>query len=84
MMTVLPGRNPAAYQPIQLISIGLTNKPNIPGCEFSRAGAPAAAVNTFNRVKAISAAISATQQSTGLSHHEAFLSTKRSQPQLFQ
>lgn len=77
-MEPVRGSTPPAFRPIQLVSIGLTNRPNIPGTEFKTAG-----VNSGNRVKTIAAAVEAKCRTTGLSHHDAFLSTKRSQPELF-
>lgn len=78
-MESIAGTQPQAFRPKQLVSIGLTNKPNIPGTEFKTAG-----VNTGDRTKAIAAAVEETRKRTGLHHHDAFLATKRSQPALFQ
>lgn len=77
-----------AFRPVRLYSIGLTNKPNIPGTsiglntqEARYAGSsesPSAA-----RISAISQAVRAKMNSANLSHHDAYRAVERARPDLF-
>lgn len=84
--TIYQGKK--AFRPVVLNSIGLTNKPNIPGASIGlntqeARSAGSSASPSAARISAISQAVRAKMNSMSLSHHDAYRAVECARPDLF-
>ena len=86
--TIYQGKK--AFRPVVLNSIGLTNKPNIPGASIgvntrqARYAGSLARSPSAVRILAINEAVTKKMRDAGFSHDAAFSSVRKESPELFQ